>query len=81
VIGVGLREWLPPSQWHGAVTGVMTAITLGFLALLFVPAELRGSVEARAIFPIFAALTLAGASGWYAQRIVTAWPPRARNGD
>jgi len=76
LIAVGLQAWLPPTQWHGAVTGAITAITL-LSPLSFFGIEALVISNPKALALIASLIAVAALAGWHAQRTVLQWPSKA----
>ncbi|MEO0699940.1 MAG: hypothetical protein AAFY81_09545, partial [Pseudomonadota bacterium] len=76
LIAVGLQAWLPPTQWHGAVTGAITAVSvLSPLSLFGLEALVISNPKALGL--IAALIAVAALAGWHAQRTVLRWPAKA----
>lgn len=74
LFGIAMREWLPPGRWHGAVIGVLTALSLIAAWVLLFDGEWREVPDAGTLIFVSGILAIAAASGWIAQRKVLSWP-------
>ncbi|MEM7702753.1 MAG: hypothetical protein AAF251_12505 [Pseudomonadota bacterium] len=60
--------WLPESGWHGAITGVLTAIAIIVALIAFGSDEWREVPDAGTLVFLSAALIIAAGTGWITQR-------------
>ncbi|MEM6856899.1 MAG: hypothetical protein AAF559_03435 [Pseudomonadota bacterium] len=60
--------WLPETRWHGAATGVLTAIAVIAILLVILSSEWRETPDAGTIAFLIGAMVVAAVSGWTAQR-------------
>ena len=60
--------WLPETRWHGAATGVLTAIAVILILLAVLGGEWRETPDAGTIAFLIGAMVVAAVSGWTAQR-------------
>ncbi|MEL6542288.1 MAG: hypothetical protein AAFN04_04130 [Pseudomonadota bacterium] len=67
-IAVAALGWLPESRWHGAITGVLTAIAIIVALIIFGGGEWREAPDAGAVVFLSAALVIAAGTGWVTQR-------------
>ncbi len=59
---------LPDNRWHGALTGVLTALAIIIGFILFGASEWREAPDAGTIAFLGGALVIAAATGWLTQR-------------
>ena len=73
--GIALREWMPPNQWHGVISGALVAFVLLYAMFAFDTGFREMPDTGTLVF--FAAFMIVGAaSGWVAQRFYLRWPVR-----
>ncbi|MDJ0978228.1 MAG: hypothetical protein QNI87_06810 [Erythrobacter sp.] len=77
IIALAVRRWAGSSHWLGAITGVLTAVTLALASHVLLDADWRGGPDVGTYLFLAGGLAIAAVSGWYAQRTVLRWPVRA----
>ena len=75
VIGIGLREWLPPNAWHGAINGIATMAVSLALMVVAIGGEFREVPDAGTIVFVMGLMAIGAGAGWFVQHRYLGWPP------